>query len=1643
MTRPTLPQPARLPTASRGRRRRGVILLFVVVLLTLLAVLGSAYLVTSRIDAANASPAARGGAADAFNPDLRDPIQDANDAVVTAAQRAIFDDIFERTTVLQFTGSPVPNSSRRTTGILWRPSRETADSVFGFNPHVSAPIFNGVGDATAAANLFGMTADAQPSTYNTVDPLRVPYLHVDGEGGTDSYLASRTPYYNDTGTPPLNDYVWPWVSAPLAGLADFRVDNVFYDPLAGAVAMNFDASATSDALRSNVIPTATAAVTTPAPADVQSLTGSAVFYNDRTRQYPALFSVAGNFTFTAGDADGDGVADAGLVPFVQNNTYAITDNRRYRDPQTGLVYLYAVRIVDNNAAVNANTALRVVGDLNLTPAPRNLADSGIRPDGRANGNVPFDFENSFTAPNWGIYPTNVGLYELWAFDNDMQMFNGAGTATVMAGGNGAVVNNGYGFGDNNTGRVRASQFLRFLPDRLGNAAYLPVTDGTAYPYNPNNGPTPPTYRTTPRLDVYYGTLGELVTMNQTRLLGVNTGGNAGGEQMLPIVGYDFTNLLVGPRAAPFRGTEDEASLLLHGGGWLRKDAAASRIEQAAEDGLRTWAFNHTANPAFAFDFLPIAPGVGNGSGAATDADSAFGLRAMWAAGTKIADPDGSDFFGALTASGVTGFRNKGVGGVTATGAGTFPLSPRDGIVARNGVSQVIEPKLLAGPADPSILRRANSVPTGMPAYDDVRNENTIPNTDPPFRSRDFNVVPPVKAGANTSRFNELWRAYFNIMAAKAPGLANTNGPTGASPDAGFDAPPVPTGATADVFDPALITAHAAAALPAGNGLSREQVLLLRAALSAVNTMDIRDVDRVDQVTGAPIPGDNDVTVAEVDLGTINGAANPAAHVYARVYGTEAQPFIDEVLADYDPVTMAVTGIAVELFNPYPFPINMDGWQLAVVDRTTNAGAATLVPVATFSTADGTGLIPATDLAGDPTAVPATPATYSPGMMFVGGAGAALPAGVTAPTDNTATPPTDETPRIATSNGTGPTPTTITLAPLTDPAGGMRELVLIRPARNDLTAVQRAAAYPTADDYIPIDSVDFRGITAATVMPPAASGRVRFARPTAGQTVGANSSVTRDWDYVYAGPWSATPAGMVNNAFSSYVRQILPPPTPEPDYIGQFGMVNTQATEDTDVNATTPPKPRPAVPAPVVPVQVGPVLAGPWRAPDTVVRAAGELPRPTYPYGGFARDGDVLNVPFVGGYQLRFLPAGGGVGAEVVVDFVSLDLDLAFAHADAASASSAGHFYEHAVAATPDNWAADFFDYITALKTPGEDRFPQADPRYQRTGRSAGGTDYYIYRDATLYARPGTPPAIWDAPLPTVSLGDFSGSPDQYNPAPPPGDPVVRQFFQTLNPGALAAPLNGFDVGLNTYNEAFSPVEGLVNLNTAPTGILKLLPLVVNATGNVTPTLTSAPAGTLFGARLLATNFTAGSGADDAPGTGGTGAGGGPGNVPLQAPPAAVPAPFTSLFNLRDITVAPFNDTIMSGTQPQSGDITGRINVDGGVVGMAADTNNFYDATADFEQNTQQLTRLSNLTTTRSDSFTVYIVVEAWRLGTGAADPARLMRQQRTAFVVDRSNVLPFVQDTTVNPPVFRPWAPADVDGDFFKTALRLTPVPTQ
>lgn len=1546
---------------ARRDARRGVILLFVVVLLTLLAVMGSAYLITSRIDAGQINPDSRGGDAENFGPTAASRLDQVMAEAQEAAQRKLFLDLFA------FNGTPVPQGGAApanpsgaryvvdpdndpTTAsadqLLWRAAQGAAA---GYLP--VEPVFNPMrtyGGGTAAAD----------GTIAAEDVLRFPYYHIDAEGGTDTHLASRLPWFNNLPTSsgaPLNQFVWPWVSGPLVGLPAFPVDHAFVNPFGGTPAAFFsvDFGADGDAARSNLIPTTFGPVPYNSPAEVEALTGSDEFYNDRLRVFPA-FDADGDGTpdMFAADADGDGVADSGLSPIVFDasvdpSSGAFLD--RYTDPQTGHMYLVGVRIVDNNAAVNANTALTNFGDIALTAAAQDYADMSL------------EIAANYTLPNWGISPSNIGLYQLFFQGTDAD----------------APGDPGYGIDDNGNGATRAYQFLTFLPTLMGNGQSLRVTT--------TSGRFDPADNSEVRDDMEFGSLGELLGQNNARRLEnpFSAGADAAGD-------YQFM--------APFRGTTDAQALAFKGGGWIRPGKGSTGLENLFLDSFRIAAGNYVPDRKLQFESFPIGPDVGAGESAG---ESQYELRGIWAALFNTADPDKTSLDAFRTYHGMPLGPRFG-DTVTLGDDPNFALSPRTGIVTKNGVSQAFQPNLLM-PGGSVLLTDPDQVPGQVDSDGDGTIDAGMPSYAPD--DSDLAARPPVKANVNTAQFNELWRAYWNVMVAESP---TTTGNA-----LGFDAPIAPTAGVPDAFNPGTTATSTEVGINDHNGvadlaLTREQVLLLRSAIAAVNAMDLRDVDRVytdaagtnpapaGTIEGAPDRGDNDITVAEIALGA--GGGPP----YARVYGTEAQPFIDEVLF-YTSDGAVIDFLGVELVNPHPFPLDVSGWKLVAVTRGT--APATLTDIAVLPA--GT-LIPPAQYTG------AT--TDAPGILYIDNGGAAT-AGEVAPTE-TVTDETNPGPgEILVDSGTSMTAPDALIDATT-----YAELLLVRPVRNDLAAAGTPPASFGPEDFVPIDGVDFRGPT------PAAGQEFHYARPTGAATA---LPPMRDWDYTIAGTW--TVAGGPEGTNSGEVIDVSGDPAAD----ASFGAVNSEPGTYT-------------APHPVAPL--GPVVSGPWKASDSPDPSGTNYTQPTYPYGGFARDGDIMAVPFVGSYRLDDDTGN--------YDWVPVTLDMAFADANEAGNTAPGRFYPFTRrtggGSAQDWWAEDLLEYLTAAPSPGSDTFPNVDPRYAFYLDDSG--DWRLYSDETLNAR-GSADADWDrtvSPPPEVTLADFSGSPD------PVAAPDVWQFAgfvdaddDGISETALAPGLidndgdgfaNGYDVDTDVFEdyetlleEALLPVEGLINLHTASEGILKTLPFVVDASGNVLPG-TGAGSNSNDASRLYAERFDAATGAPRGPYIADTTAG--------------TVYPFTSLFQLPMIEDptggdTSFNDPILTDDQPAAGDISGRIDPDGSVLD---DTANFYDAVEGYEEETLQATRLSNLVTTRSDSYTVYIVVQAWEVpgdtadGNHAGGLPELIRQERSAFTVDRSGVSPFrPRELWADPDVPEPWTAADVNGEAWKEAFedKIMPVPVE
>ncbi|HZN68729.1 MAG TPA: hypothetical protein VFB66_25850, partial [Tepidisphaeraceae bacterium] len=407
-----------------------------------------------------------------------------------------------------------------------------------------------------------------------------------------------------------------------------------------------------------------------------------------------------------------------------------------------------------------------------------------------------------------------------------------------------------------------------------------------------------------------------------------------------------------------------------------------------------------------------------------------------------------------------------------------------------------------------------------------------------------------------------------------------------------------------------------------------------------------------------------------------------------------------------------------------------------------------------------------------------------------------------------------------------------------------------------------------------------------------------------------------------------------------------------------------------------------------PIQLGPVedWPGPNR-PQTGTPA-------NHPFGLFAREGDILQVPFIGAYTIFADPAPpppSGFGGELF-EMNSVTIDSAFAEDTDVR----------------DDWPGrpgELYEQVGRF-CPVQVTYPPPDPadpliriddffagQFGDSGDYPPGGTYdvdppnpafYRYRWARDLFDYFTVEAPHDDYLPNVP-------PDLYRtPSGLPADPPPQAVS---NSGGTA----------NDLAEKPHPVEGRININTAPWKVLASLPLVLDpATGRVDVARTEELAKTIVYFRDVngaAPGWPVGSGF-----------------APQQV--------FGSVMDLNDVVDLRPPELRREDLFPSA---PGRIysfrngygsfdpsGHDGGPgpATPAGDLSPYRpgDATTtdgvrgDFEEQFLTLTRISNLVTTRSDSFTCYIYVVGVQYA-GTPD-ARIKVQRRVGLIIDRSTVTP-------------------------------------
>jgi hypothetical protein len=1537
---------------TRFRRSRpGSVLIIVIVLLLLLAILGAAYISTTRSSRVASAQnvlssdvdTTLNGIAEVCNgvitDDLNDTFGNLRGNTAYVINPAPTSPIINRS---YYQGPVAPGTPKLTPNILTYNAGDIANSA-----DANAPVFYYL--PLGGTSTGPVAASAPSGTGWQVMNGHLPVTAV----GSDPWIADRIPDSAGTGAPVWNhltqsiQVISPtattFATAPMSILG-----TPFEDPRTGIS-----------------IP----AGTLSAGPLIGPMTPTSVLLGNGFNA-PALSIVSATPPppFLAMDADGDGIADS--LPF-----------RVPGMSLDGFTWYVGVRIIDNNSAINANTAWS------------RDTESYFAPNTGAN--------NSNT---WAMFQTSVGLQEL---ANTGDLTGTPPTVTAL---------NKYRF--NNTSGA------------AGQDPYDESAIGTNRPPQASDRGVPSGAGVTASLKDYnFISQSEAFYQQFIRRMAnpgynIYTSGSpsTGRYQALPL--------------------SDEAALAYH---FCLPNSNSSSPQSLIETLLPSSLFFKA--PGVAYNSVPYDPSNVGGwfadnfkypAPSASPDNLALPLRALLVTHNPVSNyiqqlydnnpnnPEGTGVYssseplmatdmlpyGPDTLAGATNPHYRGIWN-SATG------------YLANDI--VLFPGPTAGYAGPSytFLALANNAGS-TPATINANNVMTLPVAAPTTWQLQPWAQNPVKANVNTATFRELFRAFWSVMAGN-PSYATPFGVTGVDGFNIYD-PTAPTALSPNTGNPqamfrsplrdpigmnssnaSLLDAPVTTGTPPVSNVTNKNVMLLRAAIAAVNALGLRDNSQ--NVISRTLFLKN----AQID--TVLGTNR----VELQVYSNAPQPVISEVYAStfVDNDTSGTPNpqgyVAIELYNPYSTAMTLVNWQLGLVNRTAtgNTTFPKVYPNLTFQTSGTVSIIgPAT---GEMKALnnpqPLGP-TLPLGVIIIPAHGYALlenydgsavgpPANINdascrpigAVTTFTAGSPNhgsfvlNSGTAVQTGIWTGPDPTNPNTcdvfvqnlqlviagaagASITGTSTG-GELVLLRPRQangaytnstdpantfNEGTGVSAgltttyptlfSQASPNLQDMVPVDSYDFSGLTLGTT----ASGGVAWSYvrmkgnssltwfkqifpgfygvptvltnpregtgntaglPTAGTNVqlitAANQNPSTLWLSSATPPLSAVPSFGYDATVASYVNNFPP-----------IQIYNTSANTALDVmhfpnSVASPQHPYPG----------------------------GITPTSTYlhPLGGFARNGDMLDIPYIGAYRIRQVSTI-STTPQLFLEMNSLPKDCSIAAIETNvqaqdTAENIGRFVPMAAS----------FSYLTLLQG-GNTNLPD----YSAWTRNL--FNYLTVQSST------------DAYLPNVDPNLLSSNPIAPAFAYPPQNAATPiPPTPTLTANATASDQTGQDnVG----------VEGLININTASWKVLSMLPFVSPAADVNWVAHDQAIAKAIVVYR-------------DGDGT-------------AANPPHG---PFMSIFDLNQVPGFQ-NGTgavaLAAPTPPTS------------AMGLISPPDPLFPMTTpipsnvpeDYQWDCLTLDRISNLITTRSDTFTVYVVLQGWQ-NVGGTNPQPMVTR-RFAYIVDRSQI---------------------------------------
>jgi hypothetical protein len=1524
--------------ASRLRRARaGSVLIIVIVLLLLLAILGAAYISTTR--------SARVASAQTV---LSADVDSMLDGVAKVCEGVLVDDLNDTNGNLR--GNTAYAGNTVTFRNLYRGSYSTTPPVTPSVPPGAAAgsyLYNPgdiINDASTAANqfIFYAVPGAAPITLSAnVGPasgLQVLNGHLPITAiGSDPWLMDRVPILDPpgTGVPAWTNITQTIVSNGTNLIPRSIIGTPFVDPRTGA-----DLYAASKLQAPFVAFDGAGALTPTTTATPPATPGG----------YPA-FDYGGNpaTLFAAADADGDGIADAlfFLLPG------ASTD---------GLTWYAAVRIIDNNSAINANTAIS--------------RDALIF--------------NSGGQDTWNLFQTSIGLKEL-----------------VNAGDSGAAAVTKYMTQNQTTFSAAMDEstiYTNTAPATFVRTDYQFSSKSEAYYHqlirrinNPGYIASGVLFKALPLSDeaalAYHFCLQNSNSLSQSLL-----------ETLLP-------NSLLGtsPNAVPSTAYDPSQAIL-----WFSQNFNYDPTSDAVTAPISLRPLLVTRNPVSNY----IQQVYDNGT-TATNSEPIL-PNYMLPYGTNTTS-------GALNPSHYRGVWNGNPGPPPPP-----TYNPND-IVAypsNGGVAPTYTP--WQGPSNTYICVATNSA-TAPATYN--ANKVLTAVTTAAWQLQPW-VSNPVKANVNTATFRELFRAFWCVMAGNPsntspfgvtgvdgfniydPTAPSASAPTSGNAQAMFRSPLRDIYAAAQANGTVSMIDAPTTAVTATAKVSGENAMVLRAAIAAVNAIGLRDNSQniISRIVDLP-------ALAQIDTGS--GAQQE--NLEAEVFSNAPQPVISEVYANTyagpdatDPTIVNPQGyVAIELYNPYSFPMTLNNWQLGLVNRTATQGAAapvntTLYPNLEFevtATAASPSVIGPIQAQNDPTNLTATTPPIA-GTIIIPAHGYALLENYNGGATSTTTPnPGDATGRPANANFklTAGTPVqkgiwygpggstapntcdvyvqnlqlviqTATGSTVTSSSTG-GELVLLRPRRADgnlsasadpvngfsegtfttnASTGQQTITSINLHELVPVDAYDFSGLTLGT----SATGTAwSYVRQKTGQT--GTAPITP----------SSTPSTWFQTFYPGFYNGFAATPMPREFYGGTGGTI-----VETITTATANPTWATGAPSfgvdsatgsytnnfpPIQVYNLGNTVADTMHFPNATVSPGHQYPNGItppaggylYPLGGFARNGDMLDIPFVGAYRIRIkggtldqVGTGAGVAGNPFLELNSLPRDCSLAAVETGAVTgdqaenigrfmpmAASYSYVKQISATPTaqlpdyySWTRNLFNYLT-VQSPDDAYLPNFDPNLSSS--TGLGTNLFAYPPQNAAGGPIPPTPVLTA------------------------DPTAPDETKQDNVG----------------------VEGLININTASWKVLSMIPFVPNSVAGA-PAINRQIAQNIVNYRRQYGPFMSIFDLNKVPGFQSAAS---PPAVawssgPLPVP--TVPIPPTSTLGL------------LSPADPNFGTTTPSTTATG--------------VPEDYQWDCLTLTRISNLVTTRSDTFTVYVEIQGWQNvgSTSAASPPAPVITRRYAYIVDRSAI---------------------------------------